>query len=49
MALILSLAFFDFKIIGTREGIIISSLLIGIVVKLFNGKLKNPLNHILAN
>lgn len=47
MALILSLAFFDFKIIGTREGTIISALLTGVVVKFFSGKLKDPLNQIL--
>lgn len=47
MALILSLVFFDFTIVGTREGTIISALLTGVVVKFFTKKLKRPLNRIL--
>lgn len=48
VALILSLAFFDFSVVGTREGTIISALLTGIVVKCFSGKLDEPLNRMLA-
>lgn len=47
MALILSLVFFNFTIVGTREGTIISALLTGIVVKFFTKKLQQPLNRIL--
>ncbi len=43
-ALVLSLIFFDFTIVGTREGTIISALLTGMVVKFFSRKLKDPLN-----
>ena len=48
MALILSLLFFEFTIVGTREGTIISALLTGVVVKFFTKKLKQPLNFILT-
>ena len=47
MALILSLLFLDFTIVGTREGTIISALLTGVVVKFFTKKLQQPLNRIL--
>ena len=47
MSIILSLLFFDFTIVGIREGTIISALLTGVVVKFFNDKLKEPLNKIL--
>ena len=47
MALILSLVFFDFTIVGSREGTIISALLTGVVVKFFTKKLQQPLNRIL--
>lgn len=48
MALVLSLLFFDFSIVGTREGTIISALLTGIVVKFFTKRLQKPLNHVLV-
>lgn len=48
ISLILSLVFFDFTIVGTREGTIISALLTGVVVKFFCGKLTEPLNSILC-
>ena len=48
MALILSLLFFDFTIVGTREGTIISALLTGVVVKFFTKKLQQLLNFILT-
>lgn len=47
LALVLSLLFFHFAIVGTREGTIISALLTGVVVKFFNGKLKQPLDVVL--
>lgn len=47
IALVLSLIFFDFTIVGTREGTIISALLTGMVVKFFCSKLKDPLNNVL--
>lgn len=46
-SLALSLAFFSFSIVGTREGTIISALLTGIVVKFFCAVLTQPLNRIL--
>ena len=48
-SLILSLIFFDFTIVGTREGTIISALLTGVVVKLFSNILKEPLNAVLCH
>ncbi|MDE7206106.1 MAG: YitT family protein [Lachnospiraceae bacterium] len=48
LALALSLVFFNFTIVGTREGTIISALLTGVVVKFFSKKLKAPLERILA-
>ncbi|MDE5995777.1 MAG: YitT family protein, partial [Eubacterium sp.] len=48
-AIVLSLAFFDFTIVGTREGTIISALLTGVVVKFFNKILKNPVESILCD
>ncbi len=49
LALALSLIFFNFSIVGTREGTIISAFLTGIVVKFFSKKLNKPLNNILVN
>lgn len=49
VSLVLSLLFFDFTIVGTREGTIISALLTGIVVKCFSRKLKEPINVILCH
>ena len=48
LSLILSLIFFDFTIVGIREGTIISALLTGVVVKFFCSKLKEPVNRILC-
>lgn len=45
----LSLLFFDFSIVGTREGTIISALLTGIIVKIFNKLLAKPLNKVLED
>lgn len=47
LAITLSVVFFHFSIVGTREGTIISALLTGIVVKFFSSKLSQPLNLIL--
>lgn len=47
LSLILSLIFFRFTIVGTREGTVISAFLTGIVVKFFSGRLKQPLECIL--
>ncbi len=47
-ALILSLTFFDFSIVGVREGTIISALLTGTVVKLFMSLIKKPIEKILC-
>lgn len=41
-SVILSLLFFDFRIIGTREGTVISAVLTGFAVKFFNKKLSGP-------
>lgn len=43
-----SLIFFNFTIVGTREGTIISALLTGVVVKFFSNKLEKPINTILC-
>ncbi|MCM1496316.1 MAG: DUF6198 family protein [Bacteroides sp.] len=48
LSLVLSLVFFDFTIVGTREGTIISALLTGMVVKFFCSKLKKPLDAVLC-
>ncbi len=47
LSLILSLIFFNFSIVGTREGTIISAFLTGVVVKFFSRRLKQPLDRIL--
>ncbi len=47
ISIVLSLIFFDFTIVGTREGTIMSALLTGMVVKFFCRKLREPINGIL--
>lgn len=49
IALILSLSFFNFEIVGIREGTIISALMTGTVVKLFTRLLKKPIDIILCD
>ena len=49
IALILSLIFFDFTIVGTREGTIISALFTGISVKFFCRKIEKPLDKMLCD
>ena len=43
MSIVLSLIFFDGKLLGAREGTIISALLVGVAVKIFRPVLHNPL------
>lgn len=47
-AVVLSLILFDFTIVGTREGTIISALLTGFVVKVFLKIVKKPLESVLC-
>ena len=47
IAVLLSLVFFDFSIIGTREGTIISAFCTGLVVKFFHKRLGKPLGALL--
>ncbi len=47
-AIILSLIFFNFTIVGTREGTIISALLTGVVVKFFQKYLHEPINKLVS-
>ena len=46
-SIILSLCLFNFTIVGTREGTVISAVFTGVVVKFFNKRLRNPLEKIL--
>lgn len=48
LSVILSLILFDFSLVGTREGTIISALLTGTFVKFFTHRLSDPLNHIIS-
>ncbi|MDE5763831.1 MAG: YitT family protein [Ruminococcus sp.] len=48
LSVVLSMLFFNFKIVGTREGTVISALLTGFVVKLFTKFIKEPVNKILS-
>lgn len=47
-AVVLSLIFFDFRIVGAREGTVISALFTGVMVKFFNKRLKGPLQNMLT-
>lgn len=47
LALLLSLVFFDFSIVGTREGTVIAAFSTGIVVKFFRKILAKPLDKAL--
>jgi len=47
LSVVLSLLFFRGKIIGTREGTVISALLTGMVVKFCTGILEKPLDRVL--
>lgn len=48
LAVVLSAALFDFSIVGTREGTIVSALLTGFVVKIFLRFIKKPLETMLC-
>ncbi len=48
LSIILSLLFFDGKLVGTREGTIISAVLVGFTVKFFKPILQQPLVKILT-
>lgn len=48
LSVILSLALFDFSLVGIREGTIISAFLTGTFVKFFTGCLSKPLNRCLS-
>ena len=47
-AMILSLFFFDFTIVGAREGTVLSAILTGFIVKFFSKRLNKPLIGILT-
>lgn len=47
-SIILSLIFFDFKIVGAREGTVISALFTGVVVKFFTKRLKEPVEGVIT-
>ncbi len=47
MALVLSLVFFGFRIVGTREGTIIAALFTGVVVKFFQKRITHPVEKLL--
>lgn len=48
-AVVLSFIFFDFTLVGTREGTIISAVLTGMVVKFFTRLIREPLDKILTD
>ncbi len=49
LSVVMSLIFFHFKIVGTREGTIISAILTGTFVKLFTKLLHIPVNNALLD
>lgn len=49
IAVLLSLLLFNFNIVGTREGTILSALLVGVIVKFFNKNLHHPINSLLVS
>ncbi len=48
LSIVLSLIFFDGKLLGTREGTVISALLVGVTVKFFRPQLVKPLTKLLT-
>lgn len=48
-AIVLSLVFFDMKIVGTREGTVISAVCTGLAVKLFRQPLTKPVTRLLTD
>lgn len=49
IAVILSLIFFDFSVVGIREGTILSAVFTGFVVNFFDSRFRNPLTSILTS
>lgn len=49
IAVVLSLVFFDFRLVGIREGTVISAVFTGIAVKFFNKFCKDPFEKIIKN
>ncbi len=49
ISIILSLLFFDFRIIGTREGTIITATFTGFVIKWLNKRIKPPILKIISD
>ena len=49
LALIISWLLFNGKIIGTREGTILTALLTGVVVNFFIKRISEPVNRVLSN
>lgn len=49
IAVVLSLIFFDFRLVGTREGTVISAVFTGFVVKFFTKLCKDPFEKIIKN
>lgn len=47
LAIILSMIFFDLKIIGTREGTILAALLTGTMVKWYQKRMEGPVSQVL--
>lgn len=48
VAVVLSLIFFDFHVMGAREGTIIAAVLTGFVVKFWNKLVRKPLEKLLV-
>ena len=48
IAIVLSLLFFDLKIVGTREGTIIAAVFTGMVVKFCTKRLQIPITNFLV-
>lgn len=46
-SIVLSLVFFNFTVVGAREGTVISALFTGAAVKFFNKRLRKPLEKVL--
>ena len=49
IAVALSLLLFDFKVMGTREGTVITAILTGIVVNIYIRKIRLPIIRILTS
>lgn len=48
LSIVLSLIFFDGQLVGTREGTILSAVLVGVTVKLYRPLLQKPLTALLT-